>query len=70
MSKNATNSDQNHYWKVRRTSAKSVEITLPENMKFTDGDLTIDDVLLAIANYRAGKGDDSMGCCSGNTAIA
>lgn len=60
-------------WTVRRVGDDKLELTLPDNLKFT-GDpkepATIEDVLSAIANSMHPAQGTTLRCCSGNTAIA
>ena len=66
-------------WKILRKSDKSLEIELPEGMKITGEDFTIEDLLDAIQKYKVFKsgegtstqdGEVTVKCCHGNTAIA
>lgn len=58
-------------WKIERQGETEIVVTLPEGMEITGNDLTIEDVLAAIANYNAIKSGRAVAkCCSGNMAIA
>ena len=58
-------------WKVERSGEDKLVVTLPEGMVVTGEDLTVEDVLSAIANHRAiNSGRAVVKCCSGNVAIA
>ncbi len=58
-------------WKVERESDNKVVVTLPKGMEVIGDDLTIEDVLSAIANHKAiTSGRVVVKCCSGNMAIA
>ncbi len=58
-------------WKVERQGESRVTVTLPEGMTVSGDDVTIEDVLTAIANHNAIKAGRIVAkCCSGNMAIA
>lgn len=58
-------------WKVERLSETRVALELPQGMLVTGEDLTIEDILHAIATHRAiTAGRVVVKCCGGNTAIA
>jgi hypothetical protein len=58
-------------WKVQRVSETQLSLKLPKGMQVTGEDLTIEDVLQAIATYSSIKaGRPVVRCCGGNTAIA
>lgn len=73
MSTPATAGGQGSGWTIRRVGDDKIELTLPDNLKFT-GDpkqpTTIEDVLSAIANSMQPKDGPALRCCGGNTAIA
>jgi hypothetical protein len=58
-------------WSVERLSDTKVALTLPKGMVVSGDEITIDDILHAIATHKALKaGRPVLRCCSGNTAIA
>jgi hypothetical protein len=58
-------------WKVQRISETQLSLKLPKGMQVTGEDLTIEDVMQAIATHRSIKaGRPVVRCCGGNTAIA
>jgi len=58
-------------WKVKRKGDYQLIVTLPDGMEVTDDDITIEDILSAIANKKAiDSGRVVVKCCSGNIAIA
>lgn len=58
-------------WSVKRVSETEVTVKLPKGMVATSDNLTIDDLLSAIATANAlEKGRVVVKCCSGNMAIA
>jgi hypothetical protein len=57
-------------WKVRRVGENQITIDIPEGMKVTGENLTIEDLLGAISNYIVVRQGRVLACCSGNIAIA
>lgn len=68
-------------WAIKRKSDREVVLSLPEGMKFTSENISIQDVIDAIEKHKvitngdgenAGEESDlvTLRCCSGNTAIA
>lgn len=58
-------------WSVERVSETQISLSLPDGMVVTGEDLTIEDILHAIATHNAIKaGRPVTRCCGGSTAIA
>lgn len=57
-------------WKVKRAGNNQIVITIPDGMKIVGEELTIEDILGAVANYMVVKRGRILACCSGNIAIA
>lgn len=58
-------------WSVERVSDTQLSLKLPDGMHVTAEELTIEDVLQAIATYNSIKaGRPVVRCCGGSTAIA
>lgn len=72
--------DSGNGWIVTRKSDSEVELVLPEGMKFTSENLSIQDIFDAIEKHKVmiegevsrgtSSGEVVIKCCSGNTAIA
>lgn len=58
-------------WKVERLGESQLVLTLPNNINITDDNVTIDDVLTAIANHNTvKKGRVIAKCCSANLMMS
>jgi len=57
-------------WKIKRVGDNQLMVTIPEGMRITGENLTIEDLLGAISNYIVVRRGRVLACCSGNVAIA
>lgn len=58
-------------WKIERKGNNKLVVTLPDGMEVGGNDITVEDLLSAIATQKAIKtGRTVVKCCSGNVAIA